>query len=179
MKILLTFLFIQSAIATTFNFPEGAVLLGKEYYNHKPTGATCYVQLNYAEDASFIGSHCYRLHLRFGFTTNNERHVKDVIPLQSRITNYHRVDYPQMKSCAEPTIGGNFDGAEVDIYAAETANLYNQIFSWEKKVNKLRQSVHLSFSKDSKSPVNLRLHTLSWHTESDWDCKHLVDASPK
>lgn len=179
MKLIIVFLFLHTTFANTFNFSERNILIGKEYFNTRPTGASCYVQLDYIEEVSFIGSHCYRLYITFGFSHNNSSHVRDVIPLQSRVTNYHRADYPELKSCAEPVVGGNYDGAEVDIYGEETALLYNQIFSWEKKVNRLRQSVHLSFSKESKEPVNLRLHTLSWHRESDWDCKHFVNATAR
>mgnify|MGYP000383277383 CR=1 FL=1 len=165
MKVLITFLLFQTSFASTFIFPERSILLGEEFYNHKATGNRCFVQLDYVEDLHSLGNHCYKLHVKFGFTTKNQRHVRDTIALQSRVTNYHRVDYPALKSCAEPIRGGNFDGAEIDIYGAETAELYNQIFSWEKKVNKLQQSVHLSFSKETKAPTVLRLHTLNWLRE--------------
>lgn len=155
------------------------IYLGKEYYNNKPTGNTCVVQINEVSDLSSKGQHCNKLIIDFKFTTKPEQiEIKeDGVSLYSRITNYHHARYKTDPNCAEPIADFNSKGEQVDIYSEDDEYLYNQLFSNEIKIKGASLHTFLTFDK-SKRPTMLKVHRLSWFSEKDWDCKNLMNANP-
>ncbi len=142
---------------------------GEEQVNEHSTGRTCYLFVDHAE-ANPFGRHCNNLTARPVFSTDRNSHPKDEIVLKGRVTNYHRPEYPAVKSCAM-SLDGKTSGN--DIYEADTTNLYNQLFSWEAKYGGYQFDFFVTFSPATKLPVRTRLHRMNWVSEKDYECINL------
>ena len=169
--ILTTAILISVSMSHAATISENTVGLfqGEEQVNEQPTGHTCYL---YVDDAKSnpLGHHCYNLTTRPVFSTDRGSHPKDEIVVQGKITNYHRSEYPAVKTCAMSLDGKT---SENDIYGADTTNLYNQLFSWEAQHEGYQFDFFVTFSPATKLPVRTRLHRMNWMSEKDYDCINL------
>jgi hypothetical protein len=158
-----------TAQAATNNSQPGDFYIGTESINEHPTGNLCYLYVDYVQ-SSLKGKHCSEMQVRAIFSTNSEQFPKDDITLVSRITNYHRAEYPQQKTCAinnEGKTSGN------DIYSDDDSNLYNDILGWNGTFKGSKLDLFVSLSSVSKTPVRVRFHKLNWMSEINYDCTQL------
>lgn len=166
---LFTLLFFNLNIFASLINPEAVgVYIGDEVVMEKPTGNICYVTVNRVAKLEKKGMHCHETF--FHFHTNRTDHPKGILRVDSRITNYHRSEYPRIKTCAM-----NVDGTTYgeDIYGSDTTDLYNRSFSGTHKVERTQYDYFLSFSAEDKMPTRARIHVLTWIKEYDIDCVNL------
>lgn len=177
---ILATIFSWSVLAGIVDTSGGKIYLGEELYQGQRTGGTCYLQVQEVNQLDSKGMHCTEILTKFGFTTKNKKHVKEVIRTVSRITNYQSAEYPRLKTCAEKVSYIPRDISDyITIYESDDTYLYNQLFSWNKKINGMDQHFFITFSSETKQPKRLRLHGRTWFSEKNWDCLNLIDASPK
>lgn len=157
------------SFAATISEKTVGLFQGEELVNEHSTGKACYIYVDYVK-ANTKGRHCYDLTTRPVFSTDRDTHPKYEIIVQSRITNYHRSEYPAVKTCAMSLDGRTSDN---DIYEVDTTNLYNQIFSWEAKHEGYQFDFFVTFSPETKLPVRTRLHKMNWTSEKDYECINL------
>ncbi len=169
-KILLLFslLLFNTAKATTLDTYAGQTLQGIEQINEHTTGNICYVVIRDVVDKSSKGHHCYDLEVQFAFNNNNIS--KNPVLLMSRVTNYHRSEYPQVKYCAANVNGKT---SEQDIYENNTEILYTPFFTAEEKNGANQYDYFISIDPVTKIPSRARLHILKPFSETNYDCVHL------
>lgn len=146
---------------------SGDTYKGLEFYNGKSTGESCYVVIERLS-TNPKGLHCYDIKWRY--MSNRLDVAQGVLNVSSRITNYHRREYPELKTCAMST-DGTTDGD--DIYGNNVEFLVNDIFNGELKQNGIEFHTFLSLDKSSKELTRSRIHGLTWKKEWDVDCKGL------
>lgn len=163
--LLLSMLLFSTAKATTLDTYAGQTLQGIEQINEHTTGNICYVVIRGVVDKSSKGHHCYDLEVQFAFNNNNIS--KNPVLLMSRVTNYHRSEYPQVKSCA-----ANINGktSEHDIYENNTEILYTPFFSADEKNGSTQYDYFISIDPVSKMPSRARVHILKPFSETNYDC---------
>ncbi|EPZ51437.1 hypothetical protein M902_2975 [Bacteriovorax sp. BAL6_X] len=166
-KIITALLFLSSSFAQTIKIQQGDLYLGQETNNGHQTGEACYVQIDSIE-GNEKGKHCFDITWRF--LSNRKDVLKDYIKASSRITNYHRREYPQLKTCAV-NIDGTTDGA--DIYSEDTTLLYNQVFVGMHKLRSTQYDYILSFNAHSKTLASASFHILKWHRKNHIRCVNL------
>ena len=152
--------------AKTHSVIPGTTYIGNEYHNDKPTGQTCYVIVDNIS-VNNKGLHCYDIEWRYA--SNRTDVVKDGLITSSRITNYHRREYPSKKTCAK-NIDGTTSGNE--IYSKDSDVLINDIFNGMIKHNKTEFHIFLSLNRE-KILSRARIHGLMWNKEWDVDCLNL------
>lgn len=162
-------LFASTVFATTLRSQNGDLYQGQEYVNEQPTGQACYLYID-AVDVNPVGKHCFNLTTRPVFTTDRNTHPQDEIVVMGHITNFHRTEYPKVKTCAR-SLDGKTSGH--DIYGDETTGIYNQLFSWDGKYNGNQFDFFVTFSSANKLPSRTRLHKLSTFSETNYDCLNL------
>lgn len=153
------------AYAETNNVQARQIYMGKETYNGHPTGNVCYVTIQDVQTLPEKGLHCYGID--FQFNSVRDELPKEVLTVDSRITNYHRPEFPQTRTCAM-NVNGTTSGDE--IYGTDTTYLYNQIFGGSHSVNGTRFDYFLTMSPDKKTAVRARIHVLKTLSEYDVDC---------
>ena len=94
------------------------------------------------------------------------------VPLKvvSRITNYHRPEYPQIKTCAK-TLDSRTDSDE--IIGLETSNLVTDTFGGTHKDGSVQYDYFLSLDRLDKTPTRSRIHVMKLFSEVDYDCVRL------
>lgn len=168
---------LTAAILMSVSMSHGATISentvglfqGEEQVNEESTGQTCYLYVDNAE-VNAVGHHCYNLTTRPIFSTDRESHPKGEIVVQGQVTNYHRAEYPAVKTCAM-SLDGKTSGN--DIYGTDTTNIYNQLFSWESEYAGYQFDFFVTFSSVTKLPTRTRLHRMNWMSEKDYDCVNL------
>lgn len=171
MKILLALyvsLFSLYTHAETLKTYAGQTLRGQELINEHPTGNICYVIVRQVTDQSQKGHHCHDIEAQFAF--NNDVISKEPITLASRVTNYHRSEYPTTKSCAA-NVDGKTSGQE--IYGTDTEKLYTPFFSADGTIGNTKFDYFLSVDPKSKTLTRARVHILKWFSEKNYDCVNL------
>lgn len=173
MKLSITFLavsvcFSSSVYAGTHQLRSGQVYVGDEYVNEYATGNRCYVTIEEVQSNQIRGKHCYSLKMRLGSAESAVTH--DELALNSRITNFDRPGFTDMKTCALNT-NGSVSGNE--IYGEDTSNLYNQIFSGAHQEGWTSYDYFLTLSPETKLPVRSRFHSMGLLSETNVDCVHL------
>lgn len=156
------------SMAQTHSVRRGDVFIGDELYNEHKTGNICYITINGLQEAPERGLHCYSID--FAFASIREDIPKEVLKVDSRITNYHRPEYPNFKTCAM-NVNGTTSGD--DIYGEDTANLYNQIFGGAHSTDSVQNDYFLTLSSKSKTVVRARIHVLKTFSEYNVDCVNL------
>lgn len=151
------------------NSISGEFYIGQEMVNELYTGNLCYLYVDQV-NKSAKGKHCSEMQVRAIFSTDNNNLPKQGNTLISRITNYHRSEYPQQKTCAL-SLEGRTDGN--DIYADDDLNLYNDILSAALKYNGSQLDLFVSLSPVTKKPVRVRIHKLKYLSEINYDCVNL------
>lgn len=171
MKIIFALINLLSvfAIASTINAANGDLYQGQELVNEQATGKICYLYVDFIE-SNPIGKYCAKLTTRPVFSTDRSLHPQDSIVVQSRITNYHRSEYPNFKTCAA-SLDGKTSG--FDIYGDDDSLVYTPFFSWEGSMGRDRFDFFVTFSPSTKQPTRIRLHRLNWMTETNYDCINL------
>jgi hypothetical protein len=167
--ILVLTLAASTSFAVTINSQNGDLYQGDEYVNEQATGKTCYLYVDYI-DVNPVGKYCYNLTTRPVFSTDRNIHPKDEIVVMGHITNFHRPEYPKIKTCAM-SLDGKTSGN--DIYGDDDTTLYNQLFSWEGNFNGNQFDFFVTLSADTKKPSRTRLHRMNWMSETDYDCLNL------
>jgi len=152
--------------AATNNLKNGDLFQGEEQINEQATGQACYLYVDYV-DVNPIGKYCYNLTTRPVFTTDRSLHPQDEIIVMGHITNFHRPEYPKIKTCAM-SLDGKTSGH--DIYADNTDQIYNQLFSWAGKHNGSEFDFFVTLSAKTKLPSRTRLHKLNAMSETNYDC---------
>ena len=170
--ILLSLILSGTANAKTLAAYSGQTLQGTEQINEHSTGNICYVVIRDVVDKSNKGHHCYDIEAQFAFNNNNVS--KDHVFLMSRVTNYHRSEYPGIKSCAANVNGKT---SEQDIYENNTEILYTPFFSADAKMGATQYDYFISIDPVTKMPSRARLHILKPFSETNYDCVNLK--SPK
>lgn len=165
----LSIFFTAQTQASVVNAKNGDLYRGEEVVDGKATGGTCYLYTDYVE-SSKKGLHCTQITARPVYFTDREIHPQDEMVTVARITNYHRPEYPRIKTCAMNVNGTTYGN---EIYGQDTTQLYNQILSWEDTVNGYEFDFFISISAETKLPTRTRLHLLKFNTEKDYDCVRL------
>ncbi len=170
MKILLILSLLFSfslSQAATHALKSGQNYLGDEYLNNKPTGKQCYVVIDFVT-TNDKGMHCYDINWRYA--SQLDFTPKEPIMTSSRVTNYHRSEYPELKTCAL-NINGTSYGNE--IYQENTNILYNEIYVGYEKIKRKEHHYFLSLSPETKLLTRAKIRILSWFTKKDIDCLNL------
>lgn len=157
------------ASATTVKVQSGDLYQGEEQVNEKSTGRSCYVYLDRIENNP-VGKYCYNLTARPKFFTDREIHPQDEITTQSRITNAHRPEYPQFKTCAT-SLDGKTSGN--DIYGDDDSLIYTQFFAWAGDYNGNSFDFFITIAPETKQLSRIRLHKINWFSETNYDCVEL------
>lgn len=171
-KILITItisLISALSFAGTVKVRSGDLYQGEEQVNENSTGRTCYVYLDRIEQNP-VGKHCYKITARPKFFTDRESHPQDEIVTMSRITNAHRPEYPQFKTCAS-SLDGKTSGN--DIYGDDESVIYTQFFAWAGDFDGNQFDFFITISPETKQPSRIRLHKLNWFSETNYDCVNL------
>ncbi|MBN8542495.1 MAG: hypothetical protein J0L82_19045 [Deltaproteobacteria bacterium] len=155
--------------AAVIDVSGGELYRGEELVNERPTGGICYLYIDYVETIP-KGLYCHSLTTRPVFFTDRDSHPKDEIKVMGNITNYHRPEYPALKTCAM-SLDGKTSGN--DIYESDDTNLYNQLFSWADKHGGYQFDFFVTFSPTTKRPSRTRLHRMNWMSEKNYDCVNL------
>lgn len=158
--------------AQTLKTYAGQTFTGKTYVNEKATGQTCHVIVNQVAAKSTFGNHCYDLEATFGFDNSQS----PAVVLASRVTNAHRAEYPQFKSCAASLNGLT---SEQDIYNISAEDLYTPFFAAEEKVGSKQYDYFLTIDPVTKLPTRARVHVMTWFTENNYDCLNLTAKTVK
>lgn len=152
----------------THKIISGTTYVGEEYYNDKATGQVCYV----IADNVIVnkkGNYCYDIKWRYASLRSDI--VKNDLTVSSRITNYHRSEYPKLKTCVK-NIDGTTSGD--DIYGDDTEILVNDIFNGIIKKDGTEYHLFLSLN-SNKELTRSRIHGLRWNKEWDVDCINLKE----
>lgn len=152
----------------THKIISGTTYVGQEYYNDKATGQVCYVIADNVE-VNNKGKFCYDIKWRYASLRSDV--VKNDLTVSSRITNYHRAEYPKLKTCVK-NIDGTTDGD--DIYGDNTDILVNDIFNGIFKEKGTEYHLFLSLN-TNKELKRARIHGLRWNKEWDVDCINLKE----
>lgn len=173
---LLTLVFGFYSQSATINATASELYIGEELLDEHSTGKTCYL---YVDQVNPIekGQHCYSIYVRPAFATDGDKMPKDGLVVSSRITNYHRSEYPSIKTCAM-SLDGKTSGN--DIYQSDDSKLYNDILGWNGRYNGSQFDFFVSISPVTKLPVRTRFHKLNWYSEKNYDCINLknVNSNP-
>lgn len=164
-----SFFILTSLNAEIVNVGEGDVYQGFEYKNERPTGLYCYLFVKRVEPSP-RGMHCTLMNVQPIFSSKIPGSPDTEWSVLSSVTNYHRREYPERKTCAM-TIDGHLDND--DIYSEDTTNIYNRLFSSMVQKNGVQFDFFVKISPENKEPFEFRLHRLSFWSESSWDCLHL------
>jgi hypothetical protein len=157
-----------SAWALTHNLIPHTVYGGLEAVGEVRTGNKCFVTIQEVGGLEAKGLHCYSID--FDFNSAREDVPKNTLHVESRVTNYHRPEFPQKRTCAQ-NIDGTTSGDE--IYGTDTTVLYNQIFGGMMKVGDTQFDYFLTLSPLTKEPVRARIHIQNSSVERDLDCVNL------
>ena len=167
MKLIMsTFLLLSlNSFANTHSLEAGKVYMGRETLNEKATGNACYITIKATAQLSTKGLHCHQA--AFQFDSQRADLPESELVVQSRITNYQREEYPEVKSCAV-NVNGSVLGNE--IYEEDTTVLYNQIFGGSFRSGLTRYDYFLTFEPVYKEAVRARIHVQGLFSEYDVDC---------
>jgi hypothetical protein len=169
--ILITALLLMTglhAYASTHNLRDRQVYIGKESYNEHLTGKNCFVTIHEVIPYPEKGLHCHKVN--FQFSADRTDIPRDPLLVDSRVTNYHRPEFPQTRTCAM-NVNGTTSGDE--IYGEETEILYNQVFGGQQSVGGTQYDYFLTLSSTTKLAVRARIHVTQWLREYDVDCVNL------
>jgi hypothetical protein len=155
-----------SSFASSLDIKAGDVYQGLEEINEHSTGRECTVTVN-SLIKSQKGFHCFDISLNI--IQPGLKLVSD-LKLQSSITNYHRSEYPTIKTCAL-TLDGSTSSDE--IFSADTTNLVSSIFSGMHKERSTQYDYFLRISKSLKTPFETRVHVMKPLREINIDCVKL------
>jgi len=159
--------FEQDFTVTTDAIMNNTTYKGEEYYNGKPTFNSCYVIVDRVQKNE-KGKHCYDVSWRYA--SNRTDVPKTQLIVSSRITNYHRAEYPEIKTCAM-SIDGRTSGD--DIYEDDYSELVNDIFNGRLDIKRTQYHHFLSLNVSDKTLKRARIHGLKWFKEWDVDCVNL------
>lgn len=134
--------------------------------HEQPTGNLCYIKIDDVR-ANPVGKHCYNFD--FQFLSNRPDISKDIFSVQTRITNYHRPEYPTTKTCAMNVDGTTYHD---DIYGDNTNDLVNDISAGD-RAGRPKLDFFLSLSRETKLATRARIHFLSMLKEYSVDCAGL------
>lgn len=168
-KVILSLLVLCAAVtshAAVINTQAVGLYQGDEYVNEHPTGRACYLYVDRV-GANDKGKYCHAMTVRAVFSTDRDQHPQEEITVESRVTNYHRPEYPQIKTCAMTTENKT---SGMDIYQDDDTQLYIQFLSWNGKYNGAEFDLFVTNSPETKAPSRVRLHKLTWFTEKNYDC---------
>jgi hypothetical protein len=149
----------------TQNLAARQTYVGQEYYDEHSTGRTCYVQVNGVRPYSEKGQHCYLVDMRVASLAADV--PAQELTVSSRVTNYHRPEFPQKRTCAL-NIDGTSSGDE--LYGTDTSMIYNQIFAGQHNENGIRYDYFLTLDPVKKQATRARIHVMRLFTEHDIDC---------
>lgn len=154
--------------AATQNLRVGEVYIGQETYNEHLTGNKCYITIRDVQPFPEKGLHCHIVD--FQFSSIRPDIPKDFLRVDSRVTNYHRPEFPQLRTCAM-NVNGTTSGPE--IYAEDTSALYNQIFGGSHTDGGTRYDYFLTLGSVEKIAARARVHVVKAFSEYDVDCVNL------
>lgn len=167
-KFLSLILLTSSALAQTNYLEQSTVYRGVEAVNEHTTGSYCYVTISRVYEID-KGQHCYSSDVIL--STHTDTGINNqVVNLNTRITNYHRREYPHKKTCAIGTDGTSYRD---DIYSHETEGIYNKIFAGTHKEGSTQFDYFLTVHPDTKLASRFRVHILKPWLEKDIDCINL------
>ena len=156
------------ARASTHQLQDRQVYMGKESYNEHLTGKNCFISIHAVNSFPEKGLHCHKV--VFQFAADRTDIPRDHLLVDSRLTNYHRPEFPQIRTCAM-NVNGTTSGQE--IYGTETDILYNQVFGGSHSAGGIRYDYFLTLSPITKIAVRARVHVTQWLREYDVDCVKL------
>ncbi len=156
------------ALADTENLNSGETYIGKEAYNENPTGNQCSVKITSVQAFPEKGLHCHTV--EFTFSSPRTDLPRQTLRVASRVTNYHRPEFPKLRTCA---VNVNGSTAGNDIYGEDTTFLYNQIFGGSHDEDGTRFDYFLTLSPGEKKAVRARIHVMTTFDEYDIDCAGL------
>lgn len=156
--------------AQTLNLEVGQVYTGNETYNDQETGKICHIIIRDIIELKRKGLHCYKV--SFSFESERTDLPMGDLSVDSRITNYHREEYPTLKTCALNIDGTTFGD---EIYQDDTTILYNRIFGGMHTTKKTRFDYFLTLAPHTKEAISARIHIKKrWKKDYNIDCVNLV-----
>lgn len=156
------------ALATVHALAPGQIYMGQEAVNERLTGNNCFITVQRVEPFAEKGLHCNSID--FLFASERPDVPKDTLRVDSRVTNYHRAEYPKVRTCAV-NVDGTTSGDE--IYGQDTTALYNQIFGGAMTTGGVSYDYFLTLSPRTKEVARARVHIRDSSTEKDVDCVRL------
>ncbi len=156
------------ASAQTQQLKAGQIYMGKEAVNEHATGNNCFISVHEVMPYSDKGLHCYSA--VFDFNSVREDMPKQPLKVDSRVTNYHRPEFPKVRTCAM-NVDGTTSGNE--IYGEDTTLLYNQIFGGDLQVGGTMFDFFLTLDPVKKTAIRARVHVRKTFDEYDVDCTNL------
>lgn len=156
------------SFSQTHALEAGQVYRGEETVNEKFTGNVCYITVSDVEPSS-KGMHCHLAKVRFSTLTKTGVEEME-LSVVTRVTNYHREEYPSIKTCAMSEDGATFRD---DIYGEDTSSIMNQLFggSFKKGFNQFHY--FLTLSPADRLASRFRVHALKPWSETNFDCVNL------
>lgn len=154
--------------ANTLNLKDRQIYVGAEVVNGQRSGDKCYITIQLIRPLAEKGLHCHSVD--FLFATAREDVPKETLTVDSRITNYHRPEFPKTRTCAV-NVNGTTSGNE--IYETNTEILYNQIFGGRTELRGVQYDYFLTLSPVTKEAARARVHIQTATTEKDVDCTNL------
>ena len=165
--IILLSILSTNLFASVHRISPNTVYQGFETYNNQPTGNICYITIKNINNIK-KGKYCYDIN--FLYNSIRSDIPKSTLTVQSRITNYHRREYPSKKTCAM-----NIDGTTYgdEIYGDDTTDLYIQILGGAHIQSKTHYDYFLGIDPDSKDLSRARVHIMTKFKEYNIDCLDL------
>lgn len=172
-------LFSVGALSKTVKVMPMQTYIGKEYVNQKRTGNSCVVVVNNIYAHAQKGNACTKMDVSYYFHAEEMKGEQNYGMVQSRVTNYHTKEYPELKSCAEPVILENGLRADADIYGDDTTYLVSPVFNGQRDVDGKEYHYFVSVSKETKEITRAAVNRVSWFSETLYECMDFQDGTPK
>ncbi|MCK6598293.1 MAG: hypothetical protein L6Q37_08015 [Bdellovibrionaceae bacterium] len=159
-----------TVVLSALHVNSQALYHGQELINEHPTGNICYLYVD-SITKNTKGKHCYEMQVRPIFTNPTHPLNNESLILVSQITNYHRKEYPQVKTCAT-----SLDGKTSldNIYGDDENQIFTPLFSTEFKSRKTQYDFFVTISSVNKMPTRTRLHQMEMFKELNIDCVNLT-----
>jgi len=167
-QLLSILLFSTTTFAQTLSLSSGQVYQGIETFNERATGQICYITIHKVQPHNKKGLHCYRT--TFSFNSNREDLPKSSLSVETRVTNYHRDEFPKVKTCALNIDGTTFGD---EIYQDDTSILFNRILSGAHVAKRTNFDYFITIDPYSKLATRARVHVTKLFQEYDVDCINL------
>lgn len=160
--------FSASSFSNITNIETGHEYIGEEAVNDHFTGNQCSITIKEVKPVTNKGLHCHSI--SFGYDSVRSDIPTSALKTTSRVTNYHRSEYPDIKTCAV-----NIDGTTYgdEIYSNNTDILYNKIHGGAHRVKRTQFDYFISTDPRTKQASRVRVNIMTTLKEYYVDCLNL------